>query len=370
MNKKSSNDEEKTWISGISAICALGQSTAQIMKALLKRQENFTKEHRYSELISSPCGEIDVRSFGLEPSLDLDTDKLLIEIASAMLSDLLNKTNVKTRYSQDEIGLFLGTTTMGSFSSIKKFGKDFFISDKPIHLSKTMQQSFLTHSLQKNFGLYGFSETFSTACSSGALAILAAHEALQHGLVKCCIAGGIDVLNLVTLTGFSSLQLLNEEISVPFMKGCSGINLSEGGAFVLLERNSAGDILGSLVGCGLSSDAWHLTQPDPSGKGMERSMRMALSSSHLNPDQIHYINAHGTGTPANDRAESKALRSVFGDKVEFDATKAWHGHTLAGSGALETVISLLLINHRKKETGLSNSFGFGGSNVTLVLESA
>jgi len=202
--------------------------------------------------------------------------------------------------------------------------------------------------------------------------------------------GGVDSLCLTTMHGFTSLQLVSDEPCRPFDAARKGMSIGEGAGFALLEK-TAKDRL-ALVGYGESSDAHHMSTPHPEGEGALAAMRQALSRAGLEPSAIDYVNAHGTATPANDRAEDRALVRLFANRAPVSSTKGWTGHTLGAAGILEAIVCFLALEHdfipatlntRAVEPGLesqivlqnrdarlrhalTNSFGFGGSNCSLV----
>jgi len=204
------------------------------------------------------------------------------------------------------------------------------------------------------------------------------------------VVGGVDSLCLSTLHGFHALQLLSSEICRPFDSARNGISIGEAAGFVLLEREPAAV---NLVGCGQSSDAWHMSSPHPDGLGAQAAMHEALRAANLKPEHIGYVNAHGTATPANDRAEAAATRAVFGrDAVPISSTKGVTGHTLGAAGITEAIVVIqsleqetlppsanlreidpllgldLVTSSRRSELryAMSNSFGFGGTNCSLI----
>jgi 3-oxoacyl-[acyl-carrier-protein] synthase-1 len=217
---------------------------------------------------------------------------------------------------------------------------------------------------------------------------------IEAGLIDAAVVGGVDSLCLTTLYGFHSLQLCSSAPCRPFDVARDGISIGEAAAFALLTRVpgalNGDDVL--LLGVGESSDAYHMSAPHPEGDGARRAMLAALSAANLDPGAIDYINLHGTGTPSNDRAESHAVTSVFGATTPCSSTKGATGHTLGAAGALEAVISALALQnglmpggaqtaqvdptltahyllanrHGRIARVLSNSFGFGGANCSLI----
>ncbi len=256
--------------------------------------------------------------------------------------------------------------------------------------------------LCRDLRLEGERHTFATACSSSANAIGYAAARVEAG-APWALAGGVDSLCRLTWAGFYALKLLSSHACKPFDKTRNGLSLGEAAAFLLLEpldaaRARQATIYGLVSGWGLSADAYHMTAPHPEGVGAIAAMRAALADAQVEPSQIDYVNAHGTATPANDKAESFALKAVFGTRVPpVSSTKGVTGHSLGAAGALEAAISLLCMRdsfipgnvglgetdpdvsipvmgpapkEAKVSKVMSNSFGFGGNNTVLVLERA
>ena len=234
--------------------------------------------------------------------------------------------------------------------------------------------------------------TISTACSSALNSIIVGAEMLKNDEADLVIAGGSEALSRFHLNGFNSLMILDTERCRPFDDTRAGLNLGEGAAFVVLQKD-APDAKAYLAGYGNRCDAFHQTASSADGEGAYLAMEDALSMAHLSAADIQYVNAHGTGTPNNDLSESKALLRVFGDKMpEVSSTKSFTGHTTSASGSIETVICLLAMQHGftpgnlgwknqieggitpthghngvKLDHVLCNSFGFGGNDSSLVL---
>jgi 3-oxoacyl-[acyl-carrier-protein] synthase-1 len=245
-------------------------------------------------------------------------------------------------------------------------------------------------------GVEGVAHVISTACSSGAKALASGARLLQAGLADAVIAGGCDVLGAFTVAGFSALESVSAEVCNPLSVSRCGINLGEGASIFLMGREP-GPV--RLAGWGETSDAHHMSAPDPSGQGASRSMRAALERAGVQPDAIDYLNLHGTATPHNDAMESLAVAEVLGQRVPVSSTKPLTGHTLAAAGAIEAAFGwLTLVDNpqgllpphwwdgqadpalpglsvvqpgfqlgRSPRHVLSNSFAFGGSNATLLL---
>ncbi|MGH7353415.1 MAG: beta-ketoacyl-[acyl-carrier-protein] synthase family protein, partial [Candidatus Rokuibacteriota bacterium] len=248
-------------------------------------------------------------------------------------------------------------------------------------------------------GLRGPRETLVTACSSGAVALAEAAELIADGVVDVALAGGVDAITRICFMGFNALKLLDPGPCRPFDRDRRGMSIGEGAAFVVLEEAGHARARGArawveLAGHGATTDAYHVTAPHPDGDGMTRAMRAALTSARVAPDTVGYANAHGTGTPQNDRIESAALARIFGEGgLLVSGTKSMIGHAMAAAGSLEAIATILAVTRevipptanlavpdaevpfdcvpgvareRAVECAISNSFGFGGQNVTLL----
>ena len=259
-----------------------------------------------------------------------------------------------------------------------------------------------TDGVAARLGLGGLRMTISDACASGASALAAAGDLIACGDADVVFAGGVDTLTALTLNGFCSLLVVAEEGCRPFDAERQGLSLGEGGAVLVLEEEQhalsrQARIHGYLAGWGFSCDAFHATAPDPQGQGMQRAMAGALDAAGLRPSDLDYINAHGSGTVDNDRAEAAAIRRLFADRVPaVSSTKRFFGHTLAAAGAIESVVCILCLERQRVPANLglreadadlgfepvattratacravmSNSFGFGGVNCSLVFTQA
>ncbi len=272
----------------------------------------------------------------------------------------------------------------------------------PFTIPRTMENAAASR-ISLETGVVGPTYTVSTACSSSNHAIGQAFWMVRSGAVAMAIAGGSEaVFSLGFLKAWEAMRVVSPDTCRPFSKDRRGLILGEGGAMLVLERMDSArargaPILGEIVGFGMSSDAFHITQPSPDGAA--RVMHAALADAALPPDAIGYINAHGTGTLANDAAETAAIRKVFGahaDRLAVSSTKSMHGHTLGAAGAIEAAATLLALRYgilpptanftepdpacdldvipntaraAAVEFALSNSFAFGGLNAVLAFRS-
>ena len=248
--------------------------------------------------------------------------------------------------------------------------------------------------LRTEWGVGGPAWVVSTACSSSAKVFASARQLIADGLCDAVLVGGADAFTRVVLNGFYSLEAISPRLTRPLAADRDGINLGEGAAVFILRRRKAESSDVSLLGVGESSDAHHLTAPDPEGRGAEAAMRGALADAHLAPETVDYINLHGTGTVYNDAMECAAVRRVFGDRVACSSAKPLIGHTLGAAGALETALCWIALrqgtglpphvvipidrelapfpvpgigNRCAVRIALSNSFAFGGSNASVLI---
>lgn len=251
----------------------------------------------------------------------------------------------------------------------------------------------IAYILNEKFDFYD-DISFSTACTSSANAIGYAYEVLSKGVYKNALVVGADSLSQITVGGFLTLGVLSSNPCKPFDVARDGMNVAEAIACLLLESEPSENAV-EVCGVGYSSDAYHMTHPHPEGKGAVCAMSQALKSASIGPEQIDYINAHGTGTVANDSAEANAIAKLFPHRPYLSSTKSITGHTLGAAGALEAIISCMVIKEQKypKNTFLdipeninlnlplisqeseisyvlSNSFAFGGNNCSLVFGKA
>jgi 3-oxoacyl-[acyl-carrier-protein] synthase-1 len=302
------------------------------------------------------------------------------------------------RHGKRRVGVILGTSTSGILETEAAFRQRDASGALPAGFNYHGAHN--TYSLgafvRAWFGLEGPAAVVSTACSSSAKVFASAARMIHAGLIDAAVVGGVDSLCLTTLRGFASLELNAPEPCRPYDAERQGISVGEAAAFALLERPapSASGVL--LLGCGESSDAYHMSSPHPEGLGARLAMEAALRDAGLDTAAIGYLNLHGTATINNDAAEGQAVATLFGTSVPCSSTKGLTGHTLGAAGTLEAVACALALGHgllpgsantRRLDPQLpldyllasrnsplryamSNSFGFGGSNCSLVFGTA
>lgn len=303
-----------------------------------------------------------------------------------------------TQYGADRVGVVVGTSTSGISDAEPAIKSSLESGNLPENYHYSIQEMGNTAQfIAELSGVKGPVYAISTACSSGAKALASAKRLITSGLCDAVIAGGVDTLCQLTVQGFSALEAVSPEVCNPFSKNRKGINIGEAAALFLLSRQPSGVI---LRGVGESSDAHHISAPEPNGEGAASCMRQALTDAGLEAKQIDYINLHGTATTLNDQMEATAVNQLFGSQVLCSSTKPFMGHTLGAAGAIEAAVCWLMLMdepgftpkhrwdgqydetipqlnltlaNRHDQTFnyvMSNSFAFGGNNIALILERA
>ena len=301
----------------------------------------------------------------------------------------------RDRYGPHRIGCFVGTIGAGLWDLEQRYQRhDPGAGDlgPAARLDCTTHLYSAPEYCRRLLGITGPAATISTACSSSAKVFCSAYRYLAAGLCDAAVVAGIDCANETFVYGFRALELLSSSPCRPWDRHRDGLSVGEAAGFALLEREPQGDGDVALLGFGESADAHHLTAPHPEGEGAEAAIRSALFHAGLRPEDIDYINLHGSGTPANDASEDRAVHRLFGDGIPCSATKGWTGHTQGAAGIAEAVLSIFSIRHafipatlntaeldpslkarivlrnvaQPVRRVLTNSFGFGGSNCALI----
>ncbi|WP_429095692.1 beta-ketoacyl-[acyl-carrier-protein] synthase family protein [Aeromonas media] len=384
------------FITAYGLISALGEGVDASAEALLVWQaKGSTPLTRHNQVLLdgrlTPVGrvegELPVIPAALAPYASRNNQLLLAALAQIRpaLGEAL------ATFGPARVGLVLGTSTAGIGEAELAIAADRRGEAVPTAFDYRQQElGSPSEFLARHLGLEGPAYTLSTACSSSARAFISGQRMLAAGLVDAVLVGGADSLCGLTLNGFDSLESLSGTLCQPFDNGRQGINIGEGAALFLLSRQPAPL---ALLGVGESSDAWHISAPHPDGVGAEAAMGMALAQAGLTPEQVGYINLHGTATRLNDAMESQAVYRLFGDRVPCSSTKPLTGHVLGAAGAIEAALACLLLERAlplppqrvmtadpalapiRLVSGttplatpriLSNSFAFGGNNVSLL----
>ena len=357
-------------------------------------------KHLHSSHHELPVGEVQLSNDEMKTMLALPIEEQtsrtslmgMLAVRQALAEAQLPETAPKNR----RVVLISGTT-VGGMDITEQYYDSFATSDEHLDCLKKHDCGSSTEEIAAMFGISECT-TISTACSSAANALILGANLLKTGQADLVIAGGSEALTRFHLNGFNSLMILDHEPCRPFDAQRAGLNLGEGAAFVVMEteasaRERGADIHAWLTGYGNACDAFHQTASSDNGEGAYRAMTEALEMAHLQPEDIDYVNAHGTGTPNNDLSESAALKRVFAEKMPLiSSTKAFTGHTTSASGSIETVICLLAMQHHfvpanlrwehqipdgiTPTTGVKdvtlkhvvcNAFGFGGNDSSLIL---
>jgi 3-oxoacyl-(acyl-carrier-protein) synthase len=396
---------ERIVVTGMGAICALGATIDQIHTSLVSCQSGIdTIQHLDTIHSYLPAGEIPY------------SDTLLADMAGVSHLQGITRTGlislIAAQQAVAHAGLpatpdvrtgFISATTVGGMREFERYYiplQDLSLEGEFTQYAATLDSAVHTEMVARQIGVTEYVTTVSTACSSSSNALILGAEMIRHGLLDRVICGGADAFCKFTINGFNSLMILDKQPCRPFDKTRSGLNLGEGAAYLVIEseaiaRQRNAKVHAVLAGYSNSNDAFHQTASSPDGRGAMLSMQRACDMAGVPLSAIDYINAHGTATENNDLSECLAIQQLFeGHSPYFSSTKAYTGHTLAAAGSLEAVFSILGMTHgqvypnlrftqRMDEvaispvssllTGqdirhcLSNSFGFGGSNTSLLL---
>jgi 3-oxoacyl-(acyl-carrier-protein) synthase len=385
-------------ITGIGIVSAIGLSVRENLVALMEGRSGIGPLTLLDAGRDLLAGEVKVSNEALCDELDMG--RAGISRTSLLGLKAAREAWGRSRHSSAIRTGIISSTSVGGMDRSEVFYKDYLSDKRPDYgILKTHDSGSTTERIAAELGISGYVNTLSTACSSGANAIMLGARLLLQGKLDRVLVGGSDALTKFTIDGFRSLMIYDDDWCRPFDESRSGLNLGEGAGFLLMENEksvqlSGNATLGYVNGWANAADAYHQTASSPEGTGATMAIRNAIARSESSLDAISYINAHGTGTKNNDLSESVALKNVFGDNIPaFSSTKSFTGHTLAAAGAIEAVFSVLSIQHnlvypnlnyknpiaetrlepatrlqteKSVHAVLSNSFGFGGNNSSLV----
>lgn len=364
---------KKAYINSFEAVSCAGLDSQQLFASICEKKDCISIDNSYVQDRSVAIGKIDS---------NLSFNDLLTKTVNKVLtnSNLENYNNTL---------LIIGSSVGGMNETEKVFFKD--SSYENIDYKKHPIDAIAYH-LKQDFNFYD-DISFSTACTSSANALGYAKEVINKGIYKNVLVVGVDALSYTTVCGFSALSVLSSNPCTPFEKNREGMNVSEAIAVLLIQDEKEDSTSVEICGAGYSSDGHHMTQPHPEGLGAAKAMQNAIDDAKINKEKISYINAHGTGTMANDSSELNAISLVFDtSKPYVSSTKSFTGHTLGAAGAIEAVIACMSLqkqiippskNIKDVERGdisftneplkqevsyvLSNSFAFGGNNTSILL---
>jgi 3-oxoacyl-[acyl-carrier-protein] synthase-1 len=391
---------KKIYVTGIGIVSAIGLNVAENFNSLMTLKHGIGKL-RFLKTIHSeslPCGEIKRDNAQLAQILDMDIGPDFSR--TALLGMIAAKEAFHNAGLMDSVKSNTGiisANTVGGMDRTEMLYRNITKENQNFILSHVCGDS--TEKIAGLLGINGHVSTISTACSSSINSIMSGAEMIKNNLLDRVVAGGADALSKFTVNGFNSLMILDKNHNCPFDENRNGLNLGEGAAFIVLESETAlkgreDKILCELTSCSNANDAFHQTASSGNGQGAFLSMSKAIENSGLKLNEIDYINAHGTGTSNNDITEAIALKRLFGEQIPaFSSTKTYTGHTLGAAGAVEAVFSILslrnkvifpnlnfkepmkemplipvteLIENITIRNVLSNSFGFGGNDSSLI----
>lgn len=393
--------KEKIVVSGMGICSALGMGLQNNFKKLEAGSHGFSSLDFLETIYKNdfPFGEIKMSMTSLQKHLNERSHQSFTRTSLLGIIALEEALLYAGLHSRKPFRIaFLNATTVGSMCEVEKHYFDFLdptkISQKNI---ETIDCADCTQRIADYFQLNDFISTISTACSSSTNAIILGNRLLQHDIVDIAICGGTDALTRFTINGFQALKNIDKHYCRPFDANRNGLNLGEGAAYLILEKQSLCEKrnqqpLAYLKGYCNFNESFHPTAPNPQGEGAYRVMKKAIEKASLQANDIDYINAHGTATLTNDESESNAMKRLFHDVPKFSSTKSYTGHTLGAAGAIEAVFSILSLQNQcvyanlnfetaiedsllipqlqfesiKLKYVMSNSFAFGGNNASLI----
>lgn len=391
-------------VTGIGVISAIGNSARENRDSLSKGVCGLSRDTRHLESKFSgrlPFGEINLSTPELRKKLNADTRGFTRTtlIALHAFREAVTDAELSEELIQSQDTAFIGASTVGGMCLTNELYRDANTRTGGSEYVFSYDCASANIHISEQYGMEGINNTINTACSSSANAIMYGARLIRHGLAQRAVVGGVDSLAKFTINGFNSLFILSQENCRPFDADRKGLNLGEGAAYLVLEKEEDCKdkrVYGFLGGYGNSNDAFHPSSLSEEGEGPFLSMRRALDEAGLQPAEIDYINAHGTGTENNDEVESQSIIRLFGNAPAFTSTKSNTGHTLGAAGSLEAIFSIFNLTHQeiypalnfekpipgkglrpilelttaKLDHVMTNSFGFGGNCTSLIFSKA
>lgn len=389
-------------ITGMGIISAIGKDLASNRAGLKAGKTGISKaQYLASDYKDTfPFGEVPYSTTLLQEQLNIADEKGVTRtdiLATVAVQEAINDAQWTEKELQDRETAFVSASTVGGMSMTQELYRDGKKEGEPSEYLSSYVCGAHTLKLMQRFGLHGTSSTFNTACSSSANSIAFGTQLIQSGRAKRAIVGGADGLAAFTVNGFNALRILAPKAAQSFDANREGLTLGEGAAYLILEAEEVvGDkkVYGEVSGYGNTNDAFHASSMSDNASGIIGAIQRALDCANLTPQEIDYINGHGTGTHNNDLVELFGLQEIFGKIPPYNSTKTYTGHTLAAAGSLEAVFTLLALNYQelypslnfktpiegyetnppitaykkvtKLQHALSNSFGFGGNCSALI----
>jgi 3-oxoacyl-[acyl-carrier-protein] synthase-1 len=385
-------------VTGLGIVSALGIGKDAHLCALKEGKSGVGKvKYLATKHTDIPVGEVKMSDDELKSLLGISSDSVITR--TPLLGRIAMEEAVKQSGINDTFRVaFINGTTVGGMEKSERYYLDFFEGKNTEYIA-VHDCGAGTEMIAASFGRFDLMSTISTACSSAVNSIIVGGEMVRSGRVDAAIVGGAESLSKFHLNGFNTLMILDKDVCNPFDANRNGLNLGEGAAYIVIESEESAksrnaEILCELSGYGNACDAFHQTASSPTGEGAYLAMKKALEDAGLVPEEIDYINAHGTGTGNNDLSESVSIKRIFGERVPyFSSTKSLTGHTTSAAGGIEAVISILALQNGIipgcvrfenpiEETGLipvkkcmmqvelkhvmNNSFGFGGNDSSCI----
>lgn len=393
----------RIFVTGMGVISAIGNSLAENRLSLMEERCGIAVLEMFDSKYagSLPAGEIKISNkdlkeklFVTEPGVTRTTLLALHAFEEAVKDSQLRLAEI----TSDDTAL-IGATTVGGMCLTDELYRDANTDSKGSEYLSSYDYGSVNMYLQSRYSMNGIINTINTACSSSANAIMYGARLIKNGLAKRAIVGGADSLSKFTINGFNALHILSTETCIPFDRDRKGLNLGEGAAFLVLEKEedcSGKNLYAEISGYANTNDAYHSSSLSANGDGPYLAMQAALASANIQADQVDFINAHGTGTENNDEVESRAMLRLFRTLPAFASSKSNTGHTLGAAGAIEAVFSILSLAYQEIYRGLNfknpiegtglipvlaykkmflqhvmtNSFGFGGNCSSLIFSRA
>ena len=378
---------KKIYITDYSCICNLGANIKEIfLNAINANSNKLIPDSNFIKGKTIPVGKVSANLPEISKTkYNTRCNRFLLHCLNN-----LNTQEILKKYSRRKIGIVIATTNTG----VEEFSQ----TQNKTYLEISNPAQFLKEELKTE----GFFCGVSVSCASGIKAFSLAQKLLNKGICDCVIAGGSDSLAHLAIHGFNSLEVLSDASTIPFSQNRSGINIGEGAALFILEKEPKDENSIEISGIGESSDAYHYSTPNPAGIQAQLAIEKALENANLLPEEIDYINLHGTGTNANDLMEATAINKIFGNKTWASSTKPLTGHCLGAAASIEAALCCALLSSinpynqiyphiydeeydknlptinlvqkglklEKLENVLSNAFGFGGANAVMILRRA
>ena len=393
---------EPIYITGTGVVSAIGIGKAATLDALLNNRSGVGQlKYLKTEHKEFPVGEVKLTDAEMRERLGIAQDAVTTRTAlmgMLALGEALDEAHL-TSDQLPKVG-FISGTTVGGMDMSEQYYLDYLNGDTHKEYIAVYDCGSCSEMTAGHFGKFAFATTLATACSSAANAVIQGANMIRCGKADIVVVGGSECITKFHLNGFNSLMILDTKPCRPFDSTRSGLNLGEGAAYLVLESAESAKRRGIepqalLSGYGNACDAFHQTASSPDGEGAFRAMKEALELAGLQPADIDYINAHGTGTPNNDVSESQAMMRLFGQVPSVSSTKPFTGHTTSASGSIEAVFCILALQHgflpvnlnwsqamdngivpvakpekRTLKHVLCNAFGFGGNDSSLLISSA